>query len=206
MVATSTKGVMAARLERSSSAKALEAAAATGFRFNIDFDNQSDPDATVITISGPDRSDLLMELTGAFRSLDLLVAAANIRRTEDGQVLDVFRITDSKEAKISEDSFEVIREQLLKVVSRTSKSSKPAIYGVAAAAELKRLRPLDKASIEARLLCGCAPLQAAHMNLLPPSLQGDTTTLEAAAAEMSSAAATLVALEREIYELSQNGV
>ena len=40
-----------------------------------------------------------------------------------------------------------IKAELLRMCSQTSRSSKPAIYGAAAAEEVKRLRPL-KASLE----------------------------------------------------------
>lgn len=74
-----------------------EAAASAGFMLNIEFDNQKDPDSTVITVSGQDQTDLLSQLTGAFNSLELIVASANIATTDDGQVLDVFRVTDDQE-------------------------------------------------------------------------------------------------------------
>ena len=67
----------------------------------IEFDNNSDPDATVISISGPDQTDLLMQLTGAFNALELTVASANIRTDRHGVIYDQFRVMDADEKKVS---------------------------------------------------------------------------------------------------------
>ena len=66
----------------------------------VDFDNDSDPDATIITISGRDKADLLMALTGSFHALELRVVSANILSRDDGRVLDNFRVTDLDDAKV----------------------------------------------------------------------------------------------------------
>lgn len=50
-------------------------------------------------VSGQDKSDLLLALTGVFNSLDLRVCSANIASNEDGRVRDVFRITDMQDEK-----------------------------------------------------------------------------------------------------------
>jgi alpha-amylase len=76
-----------------------------------------------------------------------------------------------------------VKQQILAMCSNTSRSSKPAIYGIVAAAEVERLRPLS---------------------------QGDTShnevsSLELAAAEMAQAAAELVAKEREILSMRSKG-
>ena len=66
----------------------------------VEFDNEGDPDVTLISISGPDQSDLLMQLTGAFNSLQVLVKAASIVTTSDGRVSDVFKVTDKQDQKV----------------------------------------------------------------------------------------------------------
>lgn len=66
----------------------------------VEFDNDEDPDATVIRVSGQDKSDLLMALTGAFNSLDLRVCSASISSTDDGAVMDVFHVTDMQDKKV----------------------------------------------------------------------------------------------------------
>ena len=66
----------------------------------IDFDNEGDPDVTLISVSGPDQRDLLMQLTGAFNSMQLLVVAASIITTQDGRVCDEFKITDQQHQKV----------------------------------------------------------------------------------------------------------
>lgn len=52
-------------------------------------------------MSGQDKSDLLMALTGAFNSLELRVCSANIASNEDGRVRDIFRVTDMQDEKAS---------------------------------------------------------------------------------------------------------
>ena len=49
--------------------------------------------------------------------------------------------------QIPAEKWDGIKAELLRMCSQTSRSSKPAIYGAAAAEEVKRLRPL-KASLE----------------------------------------------------------
>ncbi len=66
----------------------------------IDFDNEGDPDVTLMSISGPDQANLLMQLTGAFNSLQLLVVAASIVTTPEGRVKDVFKVTDQQHKKV----------------------------------------------------------------------------------------------------------
>ena len=73
--------------------------------FQVEFDNDSDPDATIITISGRDKADLLMALTGSFHALELRVVSANILSRNDGRVLDNFRVTDLDDAKARPQQF-----------------------------------------------------------------------------------------------------
>ncbi len=58
------------------------------------------PTTTAEQVSGQDKSDLLMALTGAFNSLELRVCSANITSNEAGRVLDVFRVTDMDDEKV----------------------------------------------------------------------------------------------------------
>lgn len=68
-----------------------------GVGLSIEFDNDADPTATVITLSGKDHTDLLSQMTGAFNSLDMIVNSATISTEQDGKVLDVFRVTENEE-------------------------------------------------------------------------------------------------------------
>ena len=72
----------------------------SSYPLQIDFDNDGDPDVTLISVSGPDQRDLLMQLTGAFNSMQLVVVAATIITTQDGRVRDVFKITDQQHQKV----------------------------------------------------------------------------------------------------------
>ena len=77
---------------------APEGAAAAGP--SVVFDNESDPEASIITIRCRDKPDLLMALTGGFNALDLRVVAANIMSSEDGYILDEFRVTGLDDKKV----------------------------------------------------------------------------------------------------------
>lgn len=66
----------------------------------IEFDNSSDPEVTIVTITGPDQHNLLLRLTGALNSLGLTVVSASISSSDDGTVFDVFRITNSNDQKV----------------------------------------------------------------------------------------------------------
>ena len=79
--------------------KAEEDAAALGYNLSIEFDNDTDPEATVITVSGKDHTDLLSQMTGAFNSLDVVVTSATISTDGNGHVLDIFRVTE-EDAKV----------------------------------------------------------------------------------------------------------
>lgn len=147
---------------------------------NIEFDNESDPECTVITVEGKDQSDLLMSLTGAFNSTGIAVVTASIK-TDDGKVFDIFRVTTAEGDKLPKERWEEIKQQILGITSTSSRSTKPAIYGIVAAAEVKRLRPLSSNT----------------------SAQNDAASLELAAAELAQAAAELVAIERDIMKLAK---
>ncbi|GFR49731.1 hypothetical protein Agub_g11888 [Astrephomene gubernaculifera] len=148
-----------------------------GEGLNIFFDNNSDNECTVVTVEGKDNAHLLISLTGGFSSAGLIVISASIT-SDDGRVLDVFRVQTAEGTKVPESQFSHVREHILSVTATSSRSSMPAIYGIVAAAEVERLKPLKG--------------QAA---------QTEVDTLELAAAEMAAAAAELVATEREIIEL-----
>ena len=68
----------------------------------IEFDNKGDPNVTLVSISGPDQADLLMQLTGAFNSLQLIVVAAEIITTPEGRVKDLFKVTDQQHQKVQQ--------------------------------------------------------------------------------------------------------
>ncbi|KXZ47781.1 hypothetical protein GPECTOR_33g663 [Gonium pectorale] len=148
-----------------------------GEGLDIVFDNSSDDECTVVTVEGKDNAHLLMSLTGGFSSAGISVVSASIT-SDDGRVLDVFRVQTADGKKVPESQFAAIREHVLSVTASSSRSSMPAIYGIVAAAEVERLRPLRG--------------QAAS---------NDVDALELAAAEMAAAAAELVATEREIIAL-----
>ncbi len=66
----------------------------------IDFDNKSDSEATVVTLTGPDQHNLLLRITGALNSLGLNVKSASISVGPDNTVFDVFRVVGSDNKKV----------------------------------------------------------------------------------------------------------
>lgn len=149
----------------------------------IDLSNDSDPDCTVITVEGKDQSNLLMTLTGAFISAGVRVLSASITTDREGRVQDVFRVHTMEGKKVPQEHWDSLRSQILALTSSSSRSSQPAIYGVVAAAEVQRLRPLSGAA----------------------EAQNEAAALELAAAEMAAAAADLVMLEKEMIKMHKKG-
>ena len=147
----------------------------------IDFDNESDTGATIISIEGENQADLLVSVTGAFNALDLLVLDAMIK-TGEGRIMDVFRVTTGNGSQIEEDDWVSIRDHLLSACSNSSRSSKPAIFGVAAESEETKQRPMSVATVEEELT----------------NIENTATELEAAAKEMQQSAADLVRIEQEL--------
>ena len=145
----------------------------------INFSNDSDPDGTVINIFGPNQVGLLMQLTSVFMENNIVVNAANITSEDDGTVCNVFCVTDSNGVKIPEDQWPGLEEQLTRVMTASSRSSKPSIFGAAVVDELT------------------GPVTA--------SLE-DANELERAAMEMAEAAAALVKAERDYITASESNL
>lgn len=150
----------------------------------VSFDNDADPECTVLTVEGKDRSDLLMSLTGALTASDVAVVSASIT-SDDGRVLDVFRCTTLDGNKIPKDRWEGLRSTIMALTTTSSRSGMPAIYGVVAAAEAERLRRPGSAQAQAG-----ADEAAVTAN--------EAAALELAAAELAQAAANIVAIERDL--------
>lgn len=153
---------------------------------SIQFDNGADAEgtgATLLTVEAPGADDLLAEATGVLDALGLRVQSASIHRPGEsgsggGGSRLAFRVTGEGGGQVPEPAWEGVRDALAALWGfgggGGALSSLPAIYGVAAEAEVKRLRPLSTGQ------------------------EGDAAALELAAAEMAQAAAQLVAVEREV--------
>ena len=158
---------------------------------SIQFDNGADAEgtgATLLTVEAPGADDLLAEATGVLDALGLRVQSAAIHRegaqdtsggsSPGGGARLAFRVTGEGGGQVPEPAWEGVRGALAALwggVGGGALSTMPAIYGVAAEAEVKRLRPLSTGA------------------------KGDAAALELAAAEMAQAAAQLVAVEREVH-------
>jgi len=155
-----------------------------GSGLDIQISNDKSKTATVITISGPDQKGVLMTITSALNAMNLQVTNASVEVTKvEGEFTDTFSVVDSKGEKVAEDQFGDILGQLEGALSSSPDqregSTRPIIYGMVAAAEVERLRPLSESN----------------------GSGSGSAQLELAAAEMSQAAANLVAVEREMLGL-----
>ena len=72
-------------------AEALASISDSGGELRVTFDNNSDPDNTIVNIEGSDQSNLLIRLSGAFSSAGVDVVAATIT-SDEGRILDVFKV------------------------------------------------------------------------------------------------------------------
>lgn len=162
---------------------------------NIEFDNESDGTATVVTIEGKDQSGLLVSVTGAFSALDLTVLDAMIKTTDDGTVLDVFRVTSKSGTQLPETVWEGVREYVLTTcMTLSNKSSMPLIYG--ATSPMFEKQKEKKGTVAG----GAGSLMSED---LASTYETAASRLEQAAAEMSSAAAALVIKERELASVAE---
>lgn len=80
--------------------EAQEQTTTSGAPFEIEFDNSTDRDSTVIRLTGQTRSDLLHILTGAFSSQGLSITSAVIRSSRQGVVQDIFKVTTADGDKV----------------------------------------------------------------------------------------------------------
>jgi hypothetical protein len=197
----------------------------------VEFSNDIDSQCTVITICGRNDTALLMQVTAVLTRTELAVGSANINSDTDGQVCDIFRVTDAAGKKLPEEDWPAIRQQLMAVLAGSSRSSKPTIFGRAAVAdsgEIKTIaseasraaggRAARAASVRSSSLRGPACVLASPLAkplagapLTRPALPGatacpqsDTAALEQAATEMAQAANSLVSLERDLFAMAAN--
>merc|ERR1719421_285482 len=119
------------------------------------------------------------------------VSGCMIKTCDDGRVMDVFRVVAAPEGaaaasgklskdrsswgQLSESRWPDVKSHISEACSNSNKSSQPAIYGVAAAAEITKLRPMVQEMVAEEGLSS-----------------------EQAAAEMARAAAEMVRLERDL--------
>ena len=138
---------------------------------SVQFSNDKHEQCTVVTICSPNKASLLVDLTTTFEAKHLLATTAEMSSMPDGDVCNIFHVTDENGNKLSEDQWPELEQQLLQVLLRSSRSSMPAIHGV-------RFQEEE----------------------LPSTFtsEADAAALEVAASEMAEAAASLVCIEREL--------
>lgn len=146
----------------------------------VEFENESDPQCTVMQLFGRNDTEVLAQITNVMMAMGISVSSANINTgSGEGPVRDVFRITDGKGKKLAPEAWPRLKQQLLVALGSSTRSSKPSIFGMAAEADTSTFSALASA--------------------------GDPDALEAAASEMASAAAALVSVERAMLALGQDG-
>ncbi|KAF8066365.1 AMY2 [Scenedesmus sp. PABB004] len=149
----------------------------------IEIDNESEKDVTLIRVEGRGQgAALLGALSSGLQQFGVNVRSA-AQQSEDGKVLNVFKVTSSDGGKVPKDKWEGLRDLVQNMAATTKVSNQPAIYGQLAAADVMRLK-------------GEAPAGLTT---------GDAVALELAAAEMAQAAAEFVALEKEMDVLRAKG-
>ncbi|PRW34079.1 glycoside hydrolase isoform A [Chlorella sorokiniana] len=165
---------------------------------SVEFDNDSDPQCTVMQLFGRNDTEVLAQVTNMLTALDIAVSSpltlvtnmltaldiavssANINTgSGEGPVRDIFRITGPKGGKIPPEEWGTLREQLLTALLGSTRSSKPSIFGAVAEADTSTLGSLTSA--------------------------GDPGALEVAASEMATAAAALVSIERAMLQVTADG-
>jgi len=151
----------------------------------IDINNDIDPDYTVISVEGKGQSSLLAALSSSLQQYGINVNSATMKNDE-GIVVNEFKVTTTEGTKVPQDQWGNVHGLIIDLASTSKRSNQPAIYGMVAQAEVERLRTGGGAG--------------------PGDLGGtmstaDATNLELAAAEMASAAAQFVALEKEMEKL-----
>merc|ERR1719421_1556403 len=123
------------------------------------------------------------------------VSGCMIKTCDDGRVMDVFRVVAAPEGaaaasgklskdrsswgQLSESRWPDVKSHISEACSNSNKSSQPAIYGVAAAAEITKLRPMVQEMVAEE---GLSSEQAA----------------EVSAVQLELAAAEMVRLERDL--------
>lgn len=164
---------------------------------DVELDNQSDQQSTTVRITGSNRPGLLMSVAQAFQALNLQVVDAMIKTDPEGQVADVFRITDAKGRKIEEQDWDSIRQQVEAACVASNQSSLPDIYGVS----MNSTDRLGHGGFIEEMKQGSRDGSQGSVdgNLVP--MPSTASALELAAANMADAAARLVAIEREMEQL-----
>ncbi|EFN55550.1 hypothetical protein CHLNCDRAFT_31136 [Chlorella variabilis] len=148
---------------------------------SVEFDNDSDPQCTVMQLFGRNDTEVLAQVTNVLTAVGVAVSSANINTGEgEGPVRDIFRVTDGEGKKLAPEAWPALKQQLLAALAGSMRSSKPSIFGMVAEAD-----------------------QTSTLGALTNA--GDPDALERAAGEMTSAAAALVSVERAMLALMTDG-
>jgi len=177
-----------------------------GSVLTVTIENNPDDNVTVISISGTNKENLLLSVSTALNGLGLIVVNASITTKRDtNTILDVFMVTDAEGNALKEDIFPMLQELLMQTCLQTYKSSAPAIYGVAAAAEARWLRSAVNANSASSMAGGQGESSSVSKSRTAEAANARSeaaAALELAAAEMAQAAAILVSVERVASELA----
>mmetsp|Transcript_14532 Transcript_14532/g.31123 ORF Transcript_14532/g.31123 Transcript_14532/m.31123 type:complete len:586 (-) Transcript_14532:7-1764(-) len=170
----------------------------------VSIENSGDG-VTRISISGIDKGNLLVSVSTALNSMGLNVVNASITtKTDTNEVFDYFTVTDEEGNQLDEEMFPMLQEHIMQTCLQTYKSSTPAIYGVAAAAEARWIRSTANASqmYGGQGAARNKPKDNKTTSEAAAARSEAAAALELAAAEMAQAAAVLVSMERFSAELA----
>lgn len=183
------------------------------FVMEIQFDNDTDDTGTLVKITATNQEKFLASVANAFNSMALVVVNASISTEKDGsKIMDVFSITDMNGQKVPPEEWDTVGDFIRTTckAAKSTKSSAPAIYGVAAAAEARFLRN-NAATMAPTGGQGMSLEQMRSddglINAEEAAARGEAAAaLELAAAEMAQAAAALVTVERAAAELANQAI
>eukprot|EP00239_Pterosperma_sp_CCMP1384_P006863 CAMPEP_0197854428 /NCGR_PEP_ID=MMETSP1438-20131217/24657_1 /TAXON_ID=1461541 /ORGANISM="Pterosperma sp., Strain CCMP1384" /LENGTH=767 /DNA_ID=CAMNT_0043469163 /DNA_START=187 /DNA_END=2490 /DNA_ORIENTATION=+ len=164
-------------------------------------------EGTTIIVEVDTGRDLLANITTVFHTLGIVVLDGTVTRDrETGRSKQIFTVTEPSGDPIPESEFKKLKGLLLAACASSQDSGQPAIYGVVAAQEAKRLRSTPgsvmaqgQGALQGELLQDQKP----SSSLEEAAARGEAAAaLELAAAEMAQAAAALVQVERVASELA----
>lgn len=146
--------------------------------FQLTFDGETDPQATLLLLDCSDCSSMLEPLSGALRDQELVILSATVNPT-DG----VFRITNQNGDKLDEGKWENCREKIYTYLAATRIfSTQPLVYGNLDPSETRPVQPIT---------------QGFQLD--------NVSTLRKTAKEVMDAAQKLSNIEQEIVELMSGG-
>ena len=210
-----------------------EAVAAVSSRtaFTVYLDNPGDGQNTSIRVLGPNKRGELAKIVSALTNYGLDVQSSFTRSTSSGRTIDdVFYVTvdadsgsrsfddtvnDGSEkvpTQVPESQFEDLRQFILQALTPSHPSAlmytsrQPKIYGVAAEAEVLALKRRGVVNKQLAAAAGGAFSSSSSLSVTSADPLFMASQLEIVAAELASATAKLVQIERVYADVETCGI